>query len=180
MPHAALWVVQHLDLLSVAFHLPVSMPHAALWVVQLHRSQLVWVLGRFQCRTRLCGWCSPASRRSLPRGDCFNAARGFVGGAASDVTLDEDLIRRFQCRTRLCGWCSTVRVAFCPCQIVRFNAARGFVGGAAEEVVNDDYYELKFQCRTRLCGWCSSSPLLLLSPRLVVSMPHAALWVVQL
>ena len=33
------------------------------------------------CRTRLCGWCSPASRRSLPRGDCFNAARGFVGGA---------------------------------------------------------------------------------------------------
>ena len=36
----------------------------------------------------------------------------------------------------------------------RFNAARGFVGGAA-------------------------SPVLLLSPRLAVSMPHAALWVVQ-
>ena len=83
-----------------------------------------------------------------------HAARGFVGGAASDVTLDEDLIRRFQCRTRLCGWCSTVRVAFCPCQIVRFNAARGFVGGAA---------------RTARSG----------NPERKVSMPHAALWVVQ-
>ena len=84
-----------------------------------------------------------------------HAARGFVGGAASDVTLDEDLIRRFQCRTRLCGWCSTVRVAFCPCQIVRFNAARGFVGGAA----------------SNLRG--GTDPF-------AVSMPHAALWVVQL
>ena len=62
----------------------VSMPHAALWVVQQAR--------RSQGRD---------SRRG------FNAARGFVGGAA---TKNEK--------------CIHVRESF--------NAARGFVGGAAE------------------------------------------------
>ena len=61
----------------------------------------------FQCRTRLCGWCSGI------RFDCefletgFNAARGFVGGAATGAS---------QIHERVFG----------------FNAARGFVGGAAE------------------------------------------------
>ena len=61
MPHAALWVVQHLTAphRRVIFE-RVSMPHAALWVVQPDKkSNIKYLL------------------------HCFNAARGFVGGAAS-------------------------------------------------------------------------------------------------
>ena len=64
----------------------------------------------------------------LPRG--FNAARGFVGGAAK--------------------WYDENETGF-----PRFNAARGFVGGAAVTIKGG---------RSR---WT------------LVSMPHAALWVVQ-
>ena len=61
MPHAALWVVQQYNknCPCACLHI-VSMPHAALWVVQLKiRFGLITI------------------RQS------FNAARGFVGGAAS-------------------------------------------------------------------------------------------------
>ena len=61
----------------------VSMPHAALWMVQPRSSQS-------NARTTL----------------CFNAARGFVGGATASTSSPSIL-------------------AF------GFNAARGFVGGAA-------------------------------------------------
>ena len=64
------------------------MPHAALWVVQLLLSNC--------CKHHLI---------------CFNAARGFVGGAAESVP------ESYPCRTR-------------------FNAARGFVGGAAIHLVD--------------------------------------------
>ena len=65
---------------------------------------------RFQCRTRLCGWCNSTpdqkgiggcyvsmphaalwvvqrdgSRRRVQGGGCFNAARGFVGGATASL-----------------------------------------------------------------------------------------------
>ena len=63
MPHAALWVVQPLMSILLAGHLAVSMPHAALWVVQPRRETSLWqIMG------------------------CFNAARGFVGGAASSLS----------------------------------------------------------------------------------------------
>ena len=61
----------------------------------------------------------------------FNAARGFVGGAAPSISI-----------FRL--------------QRSSFNAARGFVGGAATKVIVVKILGVK------------------------VSMPHAALWVVQL
>ena len=57
MPHAALWVVQHLPRWKKWHQQEVSMPHAALWVVQR------------------------ASARTLTLHGGFNAARGFVGGA---------------------------------------------------------------------------------------------------
>ena len=59
MPHAALWVVQHLCETYWCGAASVSMPHAALWVVQpaLELSIVDELMG-------------------------FNAARGFVGGAA--------------------------------------------------------------------------------------------------
>ena len=40
-------------------------------------------LMKFQCRTRLCGWCSIKSAVNSLIKNGFNAARGFVGGAAS-------------------------------------------------------------------------------------------------
>ena len=83
MPHAALWVVQHRKSACMLQSITVSMPHAALWVVQLRRD-----VGVYQAEKR------------------FNAARGFVGGAASSPVRN--------------NWCFR-----------RFNAARGFVGGAA-------------------------------------------------
>ena len=107
MPHAALWVVQHTLGYGEGHLCMVSMPHAALWVVQpcLGYAYAMNSVG-------------------------FNAARGFVGGAAYPRCSPQDLNWMFQCRTRLCGWCS-----FGWCLIRPF--------------------PWKFQCRTRLCGWCS-------------------------
>ena len=85
----------------------------------------------------------------------FNAARGFVGGAAERGFYHGYDQALFQCRTRLCGWCS-------------------------EQYEVDWPIEGLFQCRTRLCGWCSKILVLAVERTLVVSMPHAALWVVQL
>ena len=110
----------------------VSMPHAALWVVQptsqlrMRRSRCV-----FQCRTRLCGWCSNKVFSLKGATYRFNAARGFVGGAAPIFVQGCPHHCEFQCRTRLCGWCSP-------------DPQDGIV------------YIASFQCRTRLCGWCST------------------------
>ena len=80
----------------------VSMPHAALWVVQQN-----------------------SDRKRKHRRNGFNAARGFVGGAAAQVD-------RFH-RSR-----------------TGFNAARGFVGGAATKTAINNRLRALFQCRTRL------------------------------
>ena len=60
MPHAALWVVQPCSRRAMSISRIVSMPHAALWVVQPFL---------------------PNSYENYL--ESFNAARGFVGGAAS-------------------------------------------------------------------------------------------------
>ena len=105
-------------------------PHAALWVVQLERTAEI----------------SNRLRR-------FNAARGFVGGAALDnIGLDTDSMV-FQCRTRLCGWCSRCVLALC--------------GGFR---VSMPYAALWVVQPISGCRWRTAHG---------VSMPHAALWVVQ-
>ena len=133
----------------------VSMPHAALWVVQRQAGIKCQSYTRFQCRTRLCWWCSPLVLTVLRK------------------------TYLFQCRTRLCWWCSQrivlvnrkryeVSMPHAALLVVqrvspvkgsvrreRFNAARGFVGGAAER-----------RSTMETVGQ--------------VSMPHAALLVVQL
>ena len=60
-----------------------------------------------------------------------------------------------------------------------FNAARGFVGGATSTSISHRSIFLSFQCRTRLCGWCNSEFFQWIADNDLVSMPHAALWVVQ-
>ena len=99
---------------SWAFSLDtVSMPHAALWVVQRGQESTparAHIL--FQCRTRLCGWCSYVMAQVLLVAMSFNAARGFVGGAAHEA---RETVRKVKSG---------------------FNAARGFVGGAARKALN--------------------------------------------
>ena len=67
MPHAALWVVQHCRIQTRRDQKVVSMPHAALWVVQ-PEARLIPLMAAtmFQCRTRLCGWCSFVARSPCP------------------------------------------------------------------------------------------------------------------
>ena len=78
------------------------MPHAALWVVQLLMAT-----------------------SDTERHWSFNAARGFVGGAAPADGSNSRFGTLFQCRTRLCGWCSLMEIRNCTPHTV-------------------------FQCRTRL------------------------------
>ena len=111
--------------------------------------------GWFQCRTRLCGWCSLCQHDFSRHADWF------------------------QCRTRLCGWCSRAGRN----QPTRGNhvsmphAALWVVQRSSE--THTLHVRAEFQCRTRLCGWCSEYPLTARNRASDVSMPHAALWVVQ-
>ena len=66
MPHAALWVVQPNAGVRIVALVDVSMPHAALWVVQRNKNIYKSFTIMFQCRTRLCGWCSLVARSSCP------------------------------------------------------------------------------------------------------------------
>ena len=132
MPHAALWVVQRgtADVLDVPN--VVSMPHAALWVVQL--------------RSTLNGRCADMG---------FNAARGFVGGAAT-IAIAYSRAPHGVSMPHAALWVVQPQgCTACFLAIHGFNAARGFVGGAAQK----------------------GNPIVYGN---IVSMPHAALWVVQL
>ena len=108
----------------------------------------------FQCRTRLCGWCN--SYGSIPirvTHDSFNAARGFVGGAARHLSGKRSPSNGFNAaRSMICG--ATSRSSSMRAQRCGFNAARSIVCGA-----------------TARSSACSAGRK--------VSMPHAALYVVQ-
>ena len=137
MPHAALWVVQLYRLEEIIESLEVSMPHAALWVVQQSRKK------------------STDSWKS-----CFNAARGFVGGAAHSKVQESKEGKPFPCRTRLCGWCSfscfKKRTSACG-----FQCRTRLCGWCSKAVYLNISATALFQCRTRLCGWCSKKRRLL-------------------
>ena len=86
-------------------------------------------------------------------------------------------MKKFQCRTRLCGWCSN---DFQPIQVLKvgFNAARGFVGGAA--LILDDRIEKNLVSMPHAALWVVQHELVVaIQSARTVSMPHAALWVVQ-
>ena len=156
MPHAALWVVQPYWLSLESSYIRVSMPHAALWVVQLSSSSPKSRKKSTVSMPHAALWVVQHVRRALYQASqhSFNAARGFVGGA-TDVDFDAKIVFvSFQCRTRLCGWCNRL-----PTMIS--------IGS------------WRFQCRTRLCGWCNMQQRIADYGRIPVSMPHAALWVVQ-
>ena len=106
------------------------MPHAALWVVQPLYDNEGNVIRGFNAARGFVGGAAPTRRMVSSTSHRFNAARGFVGGAAV-LTIVKDGSGK------------------------GFNAARGFVGGAATNVDLSDVDRITFQCRTRLCGWCS-------------------------
>ena len=85
----------------------------------------------------------------------------------------------FQCRTRLCGWCNLYEDKFYPMQDFGFNAARGFAGGAALLSFRPRWHDLVSMPHAAL--WVVQPTEGLVGTKAVeVSMPHAALWVVQL
>ena len=82
------------------------MPHAALWVVQLRKGEIL--VADYASFNAARGFVGGAARKGeiLVADYGFNAARGFVGGAAMNNKNSASLYSMFQCRTRLCGWCS--------------------------------------------------------------------------
>ena len=87
MPHAALWVVQRESTEIALPYLKVSMPHAALWVVQPRNSMESFTsFQRFNAARGFVGGAAAIGRFNGLDMECFNAARGFVGGAASSLS----------------------------------------------------------------------------------------------
>ena len=88
MPHAALWVVQQDFIMEFVVDQNVSMPHAALWVVQrptgLTESSS---LSSFNAARGFVGGAAPMPNEPVRFSLSFNAARGFVGGAASSLAV---------------------------------------------------------------------------------------------
>ena len=130
------------------------MPHAALWVVQQDVDADAKIIFVFQCRTRLCGWCSLTvddARRSFC---CFNAARGFVGGATSTVSFSSDM-----------SGVSMPHAALWVVQLLLFDKANSLAFS-----VSMPHAALWVVQREHGSGRSTAH---------FVSMPHAALWVVQ-
>ena len=139
------------------------MPHAAIpfrphhrFAVPLPRSRRgCLVTLRFLAESRNISFprrCGGSGERSEPIGALMPHAALWVVQLLLNVLPFRS--QTFQCRTRLCGWCNKV--------------------SSGQSLIT-----ALFQCRTRLCGWCSLDS----SGEAVwnddVSMPHAALWVVQ-
>ena len=73
-------------LFLISKSLIVSMPHAALWVVQrMDDAVIATVFESFNAARGFVGGAAMNKRRNLSWLECFNAARGFVGGAASSL-----------------------------------------------------------------------------------------------
>ena len=139
------------------------MPHAALWLVQLERKR----------EKRFCA--------------CFNAARGFVGGATIMALVAQSKSQSFQCRTRLCGWCSRwgldgsllcsavsmphAAIPFRPHHRFAVPLPRSRRGGLVRLRFLVESRNISFP---RQCGGSGER-----SEPIGAPMPHAALWVVQ-
>ena len=174
MPHAALWVVQRKTLKLLQILRLVSMPHAALWVVQPYALSDWRVVGRkFQCRTRLCGWCSATLIGQTQPIEWFQCRTQHDMWCNVQILVDEGAEMRFQCRTQHCMWCNCAfqRV---QCGTKSFNAARSIVCGATKFVNLCQHPINVFQCRTQHDMWCNTSSLFFSRKEVKVSMPHAA------
>ena len=131
------------------------MPHAALWVVQPDKARSIFLLWRVSMPHAALWVVQRATLgKSIIWDPCFNAARGFVGGTAPFVPNPLHVFDGFNAARGFVGGAAREYAGYFLHLIEGFNAARGFVGGAATSA-----------------GMWDGMPL--------VSMPHAALWVVQ-
>ena len=139
----------------MVIQLQVSMPHAALWVVQRGGGQREPSPMEVSM-PHAALWVVQRSweRSRLVAQSGFNAARGFVGGATVPICAFGLARCSFNAARGFVGGATPILMAQMKA-LTCFNAARGFVGGAT--------------ARRR-----KSEPVI------QVSMPHAALWVVQL
>ena len=111
--------------------------------------------GEFQCRTQHFMWCN-CSHGSCRRDRFgFNAARSILCGATQESSY-----------FRIPKVCS-------------FNAARSILCGATSILLDVPVTFDRFQCRTQHFMWCNPSVEPAGVPEIVVSMPHAAFYVVQ-
>ena len=154
------------------------MPHAALYVVQREKTDRTVVTPMFQCRTQHCMWCNLMKFWTELKFRSFNAARSIVCGATKKLFLHMMRDTEFQCRTQHCMWCNTARLNERLRQF-GFNAARSIVGGATTCWKGTSSNRSFNAARSIVCGATSRRRRQRhgLHP---VSMPHAALYVVQL
>ena len=112
----------------------VSMPHAALCVVQHSISSLMLVkLTSFNAaRGFVCGAAAKGLYETY-MALCFNAARGFVCGAAIIKTIISMLVKVSMPHAALCVVQHVSENTGYKC-LTSFNAARGFVCGAASSL----------------------------------------------
>mgnify|MGYP000992687740 CR=1 FL=1 len=152
MPHAAFYVVQPRFAICSGGSLVVSMPHAAFYVVQQTIDPIQADPSKFQCRTQHFMWCNPLVRKG-------------------------EVLVAFQCRTQHFMWCNNSRAPHRD-SAISFNAARSILCGATARIVSRSLRISLFQCRTQHFMWCNLDSRHK-SLRRVVSMPHAAFYVVQ-
>ena len=132
--------------------IPVSMPHAAFYVVQLVMRREIVPGDEFQCRTQHFMWCNSVS---VARGEVVDVSMPHAAFYVVQLTFDsrEDVNNWFQCRTQHYMWCN-IAEQIAGNGLHSFNAARSILCGATRQ----HQQLLRF---------------------LDVSMPHAALYVVQ-
>ena len=119
---------------------------------------------KFQCRTRLFGWCSPAEFANEHKdGGSFNAARGCflsppppLRGPPPPLAQGRLGYAPFSRRITQYQLPPPMRGKWRAQRADRgAHAARGFVSGAALTKPTKSFRGGWFQCRTRLCGWCN-------------------------
>ena len=108
---------------------------------------------------------------------CFNAARGFVGGAASMFCVFLVFLVGFNAARGFVGGAAEKNLLH-KMEDFCFNAARGFVGGAANIQPQEIGWSLVSMPHAALWVVQQERSLIMMIKH-VVSMPHAALWVVQ-
>ena len=141
----------------------------------------------FQCRTRLCGWCSNGkvgTYISQKKFQCRTRLCEWCSGKEVRFFVEAQL---FQCRTRLCEWCNheegfgyvCLLLVSMPHAAIPFRPHHRFAvplprsrrGGLVTRRFLAESRNIRFP---RRCGGSGER-----SEPIGALMPHAALWVVQ-
>ena len=133
-------------------------------------------LRMFQCRTQhfMCATLRRNSKCLVSIVSMPHAA--FYVVQRQDPKFEVNIIQ-FQCRTQHFMWCNSKKSVSVSQYDNSFNAARSIICGATT-IGRYLYLPIRFQCRTQHFMWCNERGGARFA-ELLVSMPHAALYVVQ-